>query len=81
MRCFLLALVALAGPTPEDFTVFEWNANIAEIWDQAPKTFSQVAATRTCALQFLTVIEGKEDRDMRLFNQGAKSLPGCAIMS
>lgn len=41
------------SPTPEDFTVFEWNANIAEIWDQ-----------------FLTVIEGKEDRDMRLFNQG-----------
>lgn len=37
----------------EDFTLFEWNANIAEIWDQ-----------------FLTIIEGKEDRDMRLFNQG-----------
>ena len=29
---------ALGGPTPEDFTVFEWNANIAEIWDQALKT-------------------------------------------
>lgn len=41
------------SPVPEDFTMFEWNANVAEIWDQ-----------------FLTVIEGKEDRDMRLFNQG-----------
>lgn len=41
------------SPVPEDFTMFEWNANIAEIWDQ-----------------FLTVIEGKDDRDMRLFNQG-----------
>lgn len=41
------------SPVPEDFTLFEWNPNIAEIWDQ-----------------FLTVIEGKEDRDMRLFNQG-----------
>lgn len=41
------------SPVPEDFTVFDWNANIADIWDQ-----------------FLTVIEGKEDRDMRLFNQG-----------
>jgi len=37
----------------DDFTMFEWNANIVEIWDQ-----------------FLTVIEGKEDRDMRLFDQG-----------
>ncbi|CAE8607515.1 unnamed protein product, partial [Polarella glacialis] len=41
------------SPVPEDYSVFEWNANIAEIWDQ-----------------FLTVIEGKDDRDMRLFNQG-----------
>jgi|Transcript_735 hypothetical protein len=41
------------SPIPEDFTMFEWNANIAEIWDQ-----------------FLTVIEGHEDRDMRLFHQG-----------
>lgn len=41
------------SPVAEDFTVFEWSANIAEIWDQ-----------------FLTVIEGKDDRDMRLFNQG-----------
>lgn len=40
----------------EDFTMFEWNSNIAEIWNQ-----------------FLTVIEGKDDkddRDMSLFNQG-----------
>mmetsp|Transcript_9513 Transcript_9513/g.25822 ORF Transcript_9513/g.25822 Transcript_9513/m.25822 type:complete len:588 (-) Transcript_9513:43-1806(-) len=41
------------SPVPEDFTMFQWNANIADIWDQ-----------------FLTVIEGKDDRDMRLFNQG-----------
>eukprot|EP00971_Amphidinium_carterae_P143676 2846716-Amphidinium_carterae.1 len=41
------------SPVPEDFTLFEWNANIAEIWDQ-----------------FLTVVESKEDRDMRMFNQG-----------
>jgi hypothetical protein len=40
----------------EDFTIFEWNSNIAEIWNQ-----------------FLTVVEGKDDkddRDMSLFNQG-----------
>lgn len=41
------------SPVPEDFTMFEWNANIAEVWDQ-----------------FMTVIEGKEERDVRLFNQG-----------
>lgn len=41
------------SPVQEDFTLFEWNANIAEIWEQ-----------------FLTVIEGKEDRDIRIFNQG-----------
>jgi len=41
------------SPVPEDFTMFEWNANIAEIWDQ-----------------FLKVVEGHEDRDLRLFNQG-----------
>lgn len=41
------------SPVPEDFTMFEWNANIAEIWDQ-----------------FLKCIEGHEDRDLRLFNQG-----------
>mmetsp|Transcript_117246 Transcript_117246/g.373482 ORF Transcript_117246/g.373482 Transcript_117246/m.373482 type:complete len:576 (-) Transcript_117246:215-1942(-) len=41
------------SPVPEDFTMFEWNANIAEIWDQ-----------------FLKVIEGHEDRDLRLFKQG-----------
>jgi hypothetical protein len=41
------------SPVQEDFTLFEWNANIAEIWEQ-----------------FLTVIEGKEDRDIRMFDQG-----------
>uniref|UniRef100_A0A6V0C0M2 WW domain-containing protein n=1 Tax=Zooxanthella nutricula TaxID=1333877 RepID=A0A6V0C0M2_9DINO len=41
------------SPVPEDFTMFEWNQNIAEIWDQ-----------------FLKVVEGHEDRDLRLFNQG-----------
>jgi hypothetical protein len=29
-----MAPMFVRGPTPEDFTVFEWNANIAEIWDQ-----------------------------------------------
>lgn len=33
--------------------MFEWNPNIAEIWDQ-----------------FLKVVEGHEDRDLRIFNQG-----------
>lgn len=41
------------SPVPEDFTMFEWNTNIAEIWDQ-----------------FLKVVEGHEDRDLRIFNQG-----------
>mmetsp|Transcript_64403 Transcript_64403/g.112448 ORF Transcript_64403/g.112448 Transcript_64403/m.112448 type:complete len:573 (+) Transcript_64403:84-1802(+) len=41
------------SPVPEDFTLFEWNANIAELWDQ-----------------FLTVVEGKEERDMRMFTLG-----------
>ena len=36
--------------------LFEWNANIAEIWDQ-----------------FLTVIENKEERDMKMFNQGLRA--------
>lgn len=38
----------------EDFTVFEWNPNLGEIWDQ-----------------FVTVcVESRDDRDMKLFNQG-----------
>mmetsp|Transcript_7258 Transcript_7258/g.11845 ORF Transcript_7258/g.11845 Transcript_7258/m.11845 type:complete len:571 (-) Transcript_7258:81-1793(-) len=42
------------SPVPEDFTMFEWNPSIGEIWDQ-----------------FLTVVvEGKEDRNMKLFTQG-----------
>jgi len=42
------------SPVPEDFTLFEWNPSIGEIWDQ-----------------FLTVVvEGKEDRSMKIFQQG-----------
>jgi len=41
------------SPVPEDFTIFEWNGNIGEIWDQ-----------------FLTVVESKEERDIRFFDQG-----------
>jgi len=42
------------SPVPEDFTLFEWNPSIGEIWDQ-----------------FLTVVvEGKEDRSMKMFTQG-----------
>ena len=43
-----------------------------------PRRHASRSIAWTCALQFLTVIEGKEDRDMRLFNQGAKPLPSCA---
>lgn len=37
----------------EDFTVLEWNQNMAEIWDE-----------------LLTLLERKDTRDIRLFNQG-----------
>jgi len=41
------------SPVAEDFTLFEWNSNIADIWDQ-----------------FLTLVEGTEDRDIRFFDPG-----------
>lgn len=37
----------------EDFTVLEWNQNMAEIWDE-----------------LLTLLERKDQRDIRMFNQG-----------
>eukprot|EP00438_Fugacium_kawagutii_P015153 Skav209962 [mRNA] locus=scaffold2867:86334:87706:+ [translate_table: standard] len=37
------------SPTPEDFTVFEWNANIAEIWDQATVATSAEAISLLCS--------------------------------